>query len=106
MLGGVAFLKGPGLEVVRHHHERWDGQGYPDGRGRDEIPLGARIFAVADALDAITNDRPYRKARTWEFARVEIDDESGRQFDPDVVVAFRDHEPELREISREFAAAY
>jgi response regulator RpfG family c-di-GMP phosphodiesterase len=105
MLGGVAFLQGAGLDVVRHHHERWDGHGYPDGMGQDEIPVGARIFAVADALDAITNDRPYRKARSWEFARVEIMDESGRQFDPQVVDAFRERETELREIALEFAAA-
>jgi len=105
MLGGVAFLKGPGLEIVRHHHERWDGSGYPDGLAKTEIPFGARVFAVADALDAITSDRPYREARTWEFARVEIMDESGRQFDPDVVDAFRGSEPELHEISHEFAAA-
>jgi len=105
MLGGVAFLRGPGLEVVRHHHERWDGGGYPDGLDQTDIPLGARIFAAADALDAMTSDRPYRKARTWEFARVEIADEAGRQFDPDVVEAFREREPALREIAREFAAA-
>ncbi|HEX2111423.1 MAG TPA: HD domain-containing phosphohydrolase [Gaiellaceae bacterium] len=105
MLGGVAFLRGPGLEVVRHHHERWDGGGYPDGLEGAEIPLGARVFAVADALDAMTSDRPYRKARTWEFARVEITDEAGRQFDPDVVEAFRERELALREVAREFAAA-
>jgi putative nucleotidyltransferase with HDIG domain len=105
MLGGVAFLRGPGLEVVRHHHERWDGGGYPDGLAKTDIPLGARVFAVADALDAITSDRPYRKARTWEFARVEITDEAGRQFDPDVVEAFRERDSALREIAREFAAA-
>ena len=105
MLGGVAFLQGAGLEIVRNHHERWDGVGYPDGLVREEIPLGARIFAVADALDAITNDRPYRKARTWEFARIEITEEAGRQFDPDVIDAFRECEPVLREIAREFAAA-
>jgi putative nucleotidyltransferase with HDIG domain len=103
MLGGVAFLQGAGLEVVRHHHERWDGQGYPDGLTQDEIPVGARIFAVADALDAITNDRPYRKARSWEFARVEISDEAGRQFDPEVVDAFHERESELREIAAQFA---
>ena len=105
MLGGVAFLRGAGLKIVRHHHERWDGQGYPDGMAGEEIPLGARIFSVADALDAITSDRPYRKARTWEFARVEITDESGRQFDPAVVDAFLEREPALREIAHEFAAA-
>jgi HD-GYP domain-containing protein (c-di-GMP phosphodiesterase class II) len=105
MLGSVAFLQGAGLDVVRNHHERWDGGGYPDGLMRDEIPLGARIFAVADALDAITSDRPYRKARTWEFARIEVTEESGRQFDPDVVDAFRQCEDGLREVALEFAAA-
>jgi len=105
MLSGVAFLQGTGLAVVRHHHERWNGEGYPDGLQGEEIPLGARIFAVADSLDAITNDRPYRRARTWEFARAEIADEAGGQFDPDVVAAFRDVESTLCEIAREFAAA-
>ena len=105
MLSGVAFLQGTGLAVVRHHHERWDGEGYPDRLRRQEIPLGARIFAVADSLDAITSDRPYREARSWEFARTEIEDEAGRQFDPDVVAAFVDVEPALREIAREFVAA-
>ena len=104
MLGGVAFLRGPGLQVVRHHHERWDGGGYPDGLSNTDIPLGARVFAVADALDAMTSDRPYRKARTWEFARIEITHEACRQFDPDVVEAFREREPALREIAGEFAA--
>jgi response regulator RpfG family c-di-GMP phosphodiesterase len=105
MLGGVAFLKGAGLAVVRHHHERWDGAGYPDGLRADEIPLGARVFAVADALDAITSDRPYRRARTWAYARTEILDEAGRQFDPTVVEAFSDAEPVMREIAEELAAA-
>lgn len=64
MLGGVAFLQGEGLRVVRHHHERWDGGGYPDGLVADEIPVGARVFAVADALDAMTSQRPYRSAQS------------------------------------------
>jgi response regulator RpfG family c-di-GMP phosphodiesterase len=105
MLGGVAFLRGPGLEVVRHHHERWDGSGYPDAMRGEEIPLGARIFAVADSLDAITSDRPYRRARSWDYARSDILDEAGRQFDPSVVEAFREAEPRLRSIALEFAAA-
>jgi len=69
MLSGVAFLKGEGLKIVRSHHERWDGRGYPDGLARSEIPLGARIFAVADALDAMTSHRPYRRAMSWSAAR-------------------------------------
>ena len=105
MLSGVAFLQGEGLRVVRSHHERWDGRGYPDGLAKGEIPLGARIFAVADALDAMTSHRPYRRALGWDTARQEILDQSGRQFDPDIVAAFRDSESQLREIKRELAAA-
>jgi ribonuclease P protein subunit RPR2 len=90
---------------VRHHHERWDGTGYPDRLQGEEIPLGARVFAVADTLDAITSDRPYRKARSWEYARADILDEAGRQFDPEVVQAFQEAEPRLRAIALEFTAA-
>ena len=105
MLGGVAFLQGNGLEVVRCHHERWDGEGYPDGREGTEIPVGARIFAAADTLDAMTSDRPYRNAGSWRDAGAEILGQSRRQFDPAVVDAFRECEPRLRAIRREFAAA-
>ncbi|MDQ3823477.1 MAG: HD domain-containing protein [Actinomycetota bacterium] len=105
MLGGVAFLQGTGLSVVRSHHERWDGRGYPDGLARDEIPVGARVFAVADTLDAMTSDRVYRPAQPWRAAREEILSQEGRQFDPDVVDAFRARERELRTIHRAFAAA-
>ena len=105
MLSGVAFLQGEGLRVVRSHHERWDGRGYPDGLAHDEIPVGARIFAVADALDAMTSHRPYRRAMSWEVARTEIVEQSGRQFDPMIVEAFVSIEPELNEIRRELAAA-
>ena len=105
MLGGVAFLKGQGLLVVRSHHERWDGDGYPDGLAGDEIPLAARIFAVADTLDAMTSDRPYRTRGSWEAAETEIFAQSGRQFDPTVVEAFRAREPSLREICRRFEFA-
>ena len=105
MLGGVAFLRGEGLKVVRSHHERWDGSGYPDGVAGAEIPLGARVFSVADALDAITSDRPYRLARTWADAKAEIVSEAGEQFDPDVVEAFCECEPALREIHLELAYA-
>jgi response regulator RpfG family c-di-GMP phosphodiesterase len=105
MLGGVAFLKGQGLRIVRSHHERWDGGGYPDGMGGEEIPLAARIFAVADTLDAMTSDRPYRRRGSWEAAGAEILAQSGRQFDPAVVDAFREREPALRAICRRFELA-
>src|ERR671931_1620092 len=105
MLSGVAFLQGEGLKIVRSHHERWDGRGYPDALASDEIPLGARIFAVADALDAMTSNRPYRRAMSWATAREEIRGQAGRQFDPDIVDSFVEIEPELRDIRRELAAA-
>ena len=108
LLRGVSFLRGTGLEVVRSHHERWDGRGYPDRRAGNEIPVAARVFAVADALDAMTSDRPYRRALSWAAAARELVDQSGRQFDPDVVDAFCSRERSLRRIRRELAtpAAY
>jgi response regulator RpfG family c-di-GMP phosphodiesterase len=105
VLAGVAFLQGEGLRIVRSHHERWDGGGYPDALEGTDIPLSARVFAVADALDAMTSNRPYRQARPWKVAGQEIIAESGRQFDPRVVAAFVDREPALRAIQQEFAAA-
>jgi HD-GYP domain-containing protein (c-di-GMP phosphodiesterase class II) len=88
---------------VRSHHERWDGRGYPDGLAGTEVPLGVRIFAVADALDAMTNDRPYRERLTWEAAVDEILAEAGRQFDPRVVAAFAVREQRLRRIHEDLA---
>ncbi|MGZ4335675.1 MAG: HD domain-containing phosphohydrolase [Gaiellaceae bacterium] len=105
MLGGVAFLRGEGLRIVRSHHERWDGKGYPDGVAGRNIPLGARVFAVADALDAMTSDRPYRRALRWTAAHDEIVAQSGKQFDPDVVAAFLEREDSLRDAQRELTAA-
>ena len=105
MLRDVTFLSGEGLSVVRNHHERWDGSGYPDRLAGTDIPLAARIFAVADTLDAMTSDRPYRTACSWDDARAEIFAQSGRQFDPQVVEAFREREPQLRQIQRLVAAA-
>ena len=90
--------------MIRSHHERWDGSGYPDMLSRDEIPIGARIFAVADALDAMTSERPYRHAHSWEASAAEIVAESGRQFDPEVVAAFRSVEATLRKLRQKLAA--
>lgn len=87
LLGHISGL-GEAISIVRFHHERFDGAGYPLGLRGTAIPLGARIFAVADALDAITTDRPYRPTRTWEQARVEILQGRGSHFDPTVVDAF------------------
>jgi HD-GYP domain-containing protein (c-di-GMP phosphodiesterase class II) len=87
ILRDVTFL-GDGLGVVRHHHERWDGSGYPDGLAEDAIPLAARAFAVADTLDALTSDRPYRRAVGWAEAREVILAEAGTQFDPAVIAAY------------------
>jgi HD-GYP domain-containing protein (c-di-GMP phosphodiesterase class II) len=85
----VASLEDPGLTaIVRHHHERIDGSGYPDGLCREEIPLGARIVAVADTFDALTSARPYREAFSPGAAIELLEDESGWTLDPEVVAAF------------------
>ncbi len=74
--------------ILLSHHERYDGMGYPQGLKGDQIPVGARIFAIADTLDAMTSDRPYRKGLSYSEARMEIASQSGLQFDPAVVEAF------------------
>lgn len=103
MLRDIAFLSGAAAVVVSHH-ERFDGKGYPDGLSSEEIPLGARVFAVADTFDAMTSDRPYRKALPWEEAHEEILRHSGDQFDPAVVEAFLvTYEDWLREREEEEA---
>jgi ribonuclease P protein subunit RPR2 len=84
---GIDFL-GDAAAVVRSHHERWDGNGYPDGLAGEAIPLAARVFSVDDTLDALTTDRPYRPATTFVIARDEIQRGSGTQFDPAVVETF------------------
>jgi len=105
LMAEVPLLKGQGISVIRSHHERWDGSGYPDVLRGDQIPLGGRIFAVADTLDAMTSERPYRRAYAWDTAAAEIQAQSGRQFDPDVVDAFRAVEPKLRAMREAFASA-
>ena len=90
---GLQIIEPVGLgadveNVVRHHHERWDGGGYPDGLSEEEIPFGARLFSVADAFDAMTSDRPYRKGMPAEQAVEQIRAEAGSQFDPKAVDSF------------------
>jgi putative nucleotidyltransferase with HDIG domain len=87
ILRGIEFLQGAS-RVVAQHHEKWDGTGYPLGLRNEEIDICARIFAVADAFDAITSDRVYRRGKPYEAAAQELDDWAGRQFDPKVVEAF------------------
>jgi putative nucleotidyltransferase with HDIG domain len=87
MLRKIPFLS-VAAEIVQSHQERYDGTGYPRGLKGDEIPLGARVFSVADTLDAITRDRPYRPSRTIAAAREEIQKSSGLQFDPQIVKTF------------------
>ena len=89
MLKDVPFLQ-PSLDPIRHHHERWDGEGYPDGLKGTSISQLARVVTLADAFDAMTSDRPYRKGFSFEFAARSIVNEAGRQFDPAVVEAFKE----------------
>ena len=84
ILRDIEFLE-VAAQIVRHHHERWDGGGYPDGLSGEAIPLAARIFSVVDTLDAMTTDRPYRPGVSMAQARSEIAAKAGTQFDPAVV---------------------
>jgi response regulator RpfG family c-di-GMP phosphodiesterase len=87
ILKGIGFLERARL-IPLHHQERFDGTGYPQGLKGEEICVGARVFAIVDAYDAITSDRPYRKCRTYEVARQEIEKFAGTQFDPAIVAAW------------------
>lgn len=99
MLAEVGFLQSAALDIVYSHHERWDGQGYPRGLSGEQIPLGARIFAVVDTYDAMTSDRPYRRARAHTQAVAELRRVAGEQLDPRMVEAFCDlPEVELRRL--------
>lgn len=93
ILDGIEFLR-PAALIVRHHHERFDGSGYPDSLTSESIPLGARLFSIVDALDAITNDQNYRAAQSFEDAIEEIARWSGRQFDPYLIAQFRQIDPQ------------
>ncbi|MDZ7836855.1 MAG: HD-GYP domain-containing protein [Actinomycetota bacterium] len=87
LLSPIEYLR-TALDIPYCHHEKWDGTGYPRGLKREQIPLAARIFAVVDVYDALTSDRPYRKAWTREKALEYIRQESGRHFDPQMVDMF------------------
>jgi putative nucleotidyltransferase with HDIG domain len=87
ILNSIEFLKNV-CEIIKHHHERYDGRGYPDGLAGSEIPLGSRIICVADSFDAITSQRPYRRPLTFQEAVDEVVRCSGSQFDPEIVDAF------------------
>lgn len=98
----IGFLK-EAAEIVYTHHERHDGKGYPRGISGGDIPLGARLFAVADVYDALTSQRPYKPPLTYEEAAAEIQKQKGTQFDPEVVTTFMAIEPaELRQIAERF----
>ena len=95
LVSHVPLLQGAGLRVIRSHHERFDGTGYPDRQSDGDIPAEARIFAVADALDAMTGERPYRTAVSWDEAINEVTRGRATQFDPDVVDSLVTCEPDL-----------
>jgi putative two-component system response regulator len=88
MLKDIPYLV-PAIPAVRYHHERWDGKGYPEGLAGVQIPLAARIVAVADGLDAMTTDRPYRMAMNANYAYKDLIDNSGRFYDPEVIKVFQ-----------------
>jgi HD-GYP domain-containing protein (c-di-GMP phosphodiesterase class II) len=87
MLNSIEYLR-EALEIPYSHHEKWDGAGYPQGLKGEQIPLAARIFAVADVWDALTSNRPYRPAWSREEAQNHIREQSGKHFDPKVVEQF------------------
>jgi putative two-component system response regulator len=87
LLSPIDFLR-PALDIPYAHHEKWDGTGYPRGLSGEQIPLSARIFAIVDVYDALTNDRPYRAAWSRERTLAYIQAHSGRHFDPKLVEAF------------------
>jgi putative nucleotidyltransferase with HDIG domain len=98
LLGGLSWANSAAL-LVRHHHENWDGTGYPDRLCRDEIPAGARALAIADCFDAMTSDRPYRRAISHHAAMAMMSDRSGSKFDPEMIKAFLSIAESLRPVS-------
>jgi HD-GYP domain-containing protein (c-di-GMP phosphodiesterase class II) len=107
---GATFLStlpelAPIIPIVRSHHERWDGKGYPDGLAGDAIPRLARIVAVADTFDAMTSDRPYRKGMAADIAFAEVEKQSGKQFDPECAAAFLAIQEDIAPVMELSAAA-
>lgn len=101
LLEPIDYLR-PAIDIPYHHHEKWDGSGYPEGLSGEDIPLAARIFAVVDVWDALSSDRPYRDAWPRERVRQYLEDGRGTHFDPDVLDAFleleEEHGEELRDV--------
>jgi hypothetical protein len=104
LVGIISKFRGFVQESVRHHHERWDGKGYPDGRCSEAIPIGARIILVSDTIDAMTTDRPYRKRLSAEAVLLELQRHRGTQFDPAVVELVVSSVAVRRLIAEPFAA--
>jgi ribonuclease P protein subunit RPR2 len=105
LLSNIPLLNHEGLRVIRSHHERWDGTGYPDGLSERAIPAAARIFTIVDALDAMTDQRPHRKVLGWDDAVTEIVGRGGSQFDPEIVEGFEACEPDLYRLHTQELAA-
>ena len=85
LVSSFSRFQGYVVSCVRHHHERWDGRGYPDGIAAQEIPLGARIITIADTIDAMTTNRPYRNALPLEVVLAELNKGRSTQFDSELV---------------------
>ena len=100
--GGTSVLMKISQTIAMTHHEKWDGSGYPEGSKEDEIPLEGRIVAVADVLDALTSIRPYKKAWSMEKALAQIEEQSGKHFDPKVVEALKNIIPDILAIESRF----
>jgi putative two-component system response regulator len=107
MIRDIPYLV-PAMPIVRHHHERWDGKGYPDGLVGEDIPLGARIVAISDGFDAMTTERPYSPARSLKEAYMEIIRGSGTQYDPNVVAALKSvwDSQQIQSITRNWLAGH
>jgi putative two-component system response regulator len=84
--------------IALNHHEKWDGTGYPNGKKHDDIPIIAQITSICDVFDALTTRRPYKKAWSIDEAVAEIQTQSGKAFDPKLVIIFRDNLPEILKI--------